>query len=101
MLKRKVTIKRSIFWFNLYDFDNYFFCADDNLNKSKKNNLYGNEDSAKVDSSIILIHNDNVKTTVYENYDLLSNQFIFQTNDCSVGQSYNFETVEPELGKFV
>lgn len=82
----------------------FYVYVDDNLNKSKRNNVnnqkhnyYGNEDS-KVDSNIILIHDDNMKTTIYENYDLLSNQFILQSNDSNVGQSYNIETVEPEIG---
>jgi len=56
--------------------------------KLKKNNfnipkhiVYGNEECLKVDNNIVLIHEGNIKTTVFENYDLLSNQLVLQSID--------------------
>lgn len=73
---------------------------DDVPSKIKKNNLnitkhvvYGNEECLKVDNNIVLIHEGNIRTTAFDNYDLLSNQLVIQSND-----SYNFDTAKIETG---
>ncbi|XP_026818114.1 uncharacterized protein LOC113557035 [Rhopalosiphum maidis] len=74
---------------------------DDVPNKLKKNNfnipkqiVYGNEECIKVDNNIVLIHEGNIRTTVFENYDLLSNQLVLQPSD-----SYNFDSSKIEPGE--
>jgi len=78
----------------------FFICTDDVPNKLKKNNfnipkqiVYGNEECIKVDNNIVLIHEGNIRTTVFENYDLLSNQLVLQPSD-----SYNFDSSKIEPG---
>lgn len=82
---------------NIYGF---FICIDDVPSKLKKNNfnipkhiVYGNEECTKVDNNIVLIHEGNMRTTVFENYDLLSNQLVLQSSD-----SYNFDSSKIEPG---
>jgi len=77
-----------------------YVCADDVSSKLKKNNfnipkhiVYGNEDCIKVDNNIILVHEGNIRGTVFENCDLLSNQLILQPSD-----SYNFNSTKIEPG---
>ncbi|XP_022171206.1 uncharacterized protein LOC111034342 isoform X2 [Myzus persicae] len=74
---------------------------DDAPSKLKKNNsnitkhiVYGNEECLKVDNNIVLIHEGNISTTVFENYDLLSNQLVLQSSD-----SYNFDSTKTEPGE--
>lgn len=74
---------------------------DDVPSKLKKNNFnipkhiaYGNEECTKVDNNIVLIHEGNMRTTVFENYDLLSNQLVLQSSD-----SYNFDSSKIESGE--
>ncbi|XP_022177524.1 uncharacterized protein LOC111038643 isoform X2 [Myzus persicae] len=68
---------------------------DDAPNKLKKNNfnmpkhVYGNEECMKVDSNIVLIHEGNIRTTFFDNYDLLSNQIVLQSSDV-----YNFDSAK-------
>ncbi|XP_015378514.1 PREDICTED: uncharacterized protein LOC107172731, partial [Diuraphis noxia] len=71
---------------------------DDVPSKLKKNNLnitkqmvYGNEECLKVDNNIVLIHEGNIRTTAFENYDLLSNQLVIQSSD-----PYNFDSTKTE-----
>lgn len=68
---------------------------------NQKHNFRGNEENIKV-NNIVLVHEKNLKTTVYDTCDFLSNQFILQTTDPNVAQSYNIETIEihPEPGMF-
>lgn len=72
---------------------------DDVPTKLKKNNLnipkhivYGNEECMRVDNNIVLVHEGNIRTTIFENYNLLSNQFV-QSSD-----SYNFDSTNIEPG---
>jgi len=65
-----------------------YVCTDNVPSKLKNNNfnipkhiVYGNEECMKVDNNIVLIHEGNIKTTVFENYDLLSNQLVLQSSD--------------------
>lgn len=67
-----------------------------NFNITKHNIVYGNEECLKVDNNIVLIHEGNIKTTVFENYDLLSNQLVVQSSD-----SYNFDSTKIESGRYV
>ncbi|KAL5236401.1 hypothetical protein ACI65C_003811 [Semiaphis heraclei] len=74
---------------------------DDMPSKLKKNNLnitkqiiYGNEECLKVDNNIVLIHEGNIRTTAFENYDLLSNQLVIQSSD-----PYNFDSTKTEPGE--
>jgi len=73
---------------------------DDVPSKLKKNNLNitkqivnGNEECLKVDNNIVLIHEGNIRTTAFENYDLLSNQLVIQSSD-----PYNFDSTKIEPG---
>lgn len=73
---------------------------DDAFSKLKKNNANnqkhnsrGNEENIKV-NNIVLVHEKNLKTTVFDTCNMLSNQFILQTTDPNVAQSYNIETIE-------
>lgn len=66
----------------------FFFRIDDGLQKLKKNNLNtpksiacANDEIKNIDTNIILVHEGNIKSTLYENYKLLSNQVILQTNN--------------------
>jgi len=47
----------------------------------------------KVDNNIVLIHEGNIRTTVLDNYDLLSNQLVLQSSDL-----YNFDSTKIEPG---
>ncbi|XP_025205135.1 uncharacterized protein LOC112601640 [Melanaphis sacchari] len=74
---------------------------DDVPSKLKKNNsnipkhiVYGNEECMKVDNNIVLIHEGNIRSTVFDNYDLLSNQLVLQSSD-----SYNFDSSKIEPGE--
>lgn len=78
----------------------FMVSTDDAPSKLKKNNsnitkhiVYGNEECLKVDNNIVLIHEGNISTTVFENYDLLSNQLVLQSSD-----SYNFDSTKTEPG---
>lgn len=76
-----------------------YVCIDDAPNKLKKNNfnmpkhVYGNEECMKVDSNIVLIHEGNIRTTFFDNYDLLSNQIVLQSSDV-----YNFDSAKTKPG---
>jgi len=73
---------------------------DDVSNKLKRNNfnmpkhiVYDNEECMKVDNNIVLIHEGNIRTTTFDNYDLLSNQIVLQSSDL-----YNFNSTKIEAG---
>jgi len=73
---------------------------DDVSNKLKRNNfnmpkhiVYDNEECIKVDNNIVLIHEGNIRTTTFDNYDLLSNQIVLQSSDL-----YNFNSTKIEAG---
>jgi len=77
-----------------------YVCIDDVSNKLKKNNfnmlkniVYDNEQCMKVDSNIVLVHEGNIRTTTFDNYDLLSNQIVLQSTDL-----YNFNSTKIEPG---
>lgn len=81
-------------------FNEIVFCLDDVSSKLKKNNMNnqkhnsrGNEENIKI-NNIVLVHEKNMRTTVYDTCDLSSNQFILQTANPNVAQSYNIETIE-------
>lgn len=54
-----------------------------------KHEVYDNEECLKVDNNIVLIPEGNIKITVFENNDLLSNQLVLQSSE-----SYNFDSTK-------
>lgn len=52
------------------------------------------------DNNIVLIHEGNVKPSIFPNYELLSNQIILKSNDSNFERALNFETVSVEQGMF-
>ncbi|XP_029345669.1 uncharacterized protein LOC100572770 isoform X1 [Acyrthosiphon pisum] len=74
---------------------------EDASNKLKKNNfnmpkniVFDNEECMKVDNNIVLIHEGNIRTSTFDNYDLLSNQIVLQSNDL-----YSFNSTKIEAGE--
>lgn len=55
--------------------------------------VYGNEECIQVDNNIVLIHEENIKTSAFESYDLLSNQLVLLSTD-----SYEFDSTKIEPG---
>lgn len=98
-MEKKLLILKKIFSYTCFSF------LDDTPNKSKKNNSYipkhiisDNEDCKKSDcSNIVLVHEGNIKT-LFQSCDLLSNQILLQSNNSSVGQSFNYDTTGMEQG---
>lgn len=106
MPKRKVKCTKMITNCNIVN--DIVFYLDDASSKLKKNNVNnqkhnsrGNEENIKV-NNIILLHENNLKTTVFDSCNLLPEQFLLQTNGPNVAQSYDIETMDinPELGMF-
>jgi len=58
-----------------------------------KHIVFDNEECMKVDNNIVLIHEGNIRTTTFDNYDLLSNQIVLQSSDL-----YNFNSTKIEAG---
>lgn len=71
-----------------------------NLNTPKLNNLI-NEECAKIDTNIVLIHEGNMRSSIFENYDLLSHQVVLQPNGSNIGQSMNFQNINTVQGNFM
>lgn len=78
-----------------FNYIGLFIVIDDATSKLKKNNLNptkhiypGNEDNVNIDQNIVLIHEGNLKTSIFENYELLSNQIVLHPNN-NLGQSFH------------
>lgn len=72
--------------------------SDDVPGKSKKNSInmpkhtnFSNEGCTKIDTNIVLVHEGNIRSSIFENHDLLSHQIVLQPNGSNLGQSTNFE----------
>lgn len=60
----------------------------------------GVEEYKKNDNNIVLIHEGNVKPSIFQNYELLSNQIVLKSNDSNTEQALTFETIGVEKGMF-
>lgn len=94
--------KKGKYKINFTNFDeiNKMYLIDDN--KSKKNILKNvspdNEEGMNHDNNIILMMNEdvNMTPTYFEHCEVISNQFILQTQSTNVEQSCNLNTEEIE-----
>lgn len=76
----------------MYEF--YFIYIDAASNKFKKNinipkNVATNEENKKMDNNIILFIQEGHTGTMIENYDLLSNQVVLQSNGPKVTENFS------------
>jgi len=71
----------------------YIDAASNKLKKSTNilKNVAINEESKKIDNNIILFFQEGNTETIIENYDLLSNQVVLQSNSPKVTE--NFSTI--------
>lgn len=81
--------------------------ADDVPGKSKKNNIntpkhtnFSNEGCTKIDTNIVLVHEGNIRSSIFDNHDLLSHQVVLQPNSSNIGQFTNFGNSEIVQGNF-
>lgn len=94
---------QSFYEFKIISIMCVFIDIDDGHLKLKKNNLntpknivFANDDCKNIDKNITLINESTIKSTLFENYKLLSNHVILQPNNYNAGQSH-FNHISSEI----